>query len=176
MPASAGTYVPSWLCPEPGDRARVVDMERRLRPVRTFAFGGLAVALVAGGHWVGWWTLLPLALAAAGFLFVGRRVDERARPEDAIALAWCLSVILIAGSIALSGGPTSPGLPWLAIPIVTLPARFRMRGVIAGFGLTTVALLVVSLGVNFGAVADNPSAVIFTFALIVAVTSLSVAL
>jgi diguanylate cyclase (GGDEF)-like protein len=176
MSPSSGSYEPSWLCPEPSDRVRVIDMEGRLRPVRNLAFGGLALALIAGGHWVGWWTLAPLAVAAGAFLFVGGRVDDRPRPEFAIAAAWCLSVVLIAVSVALSGGPRSPGLPWLAIPIVTLPARFRLRGVVAGFALTTAALLSVSLGVNLDAVADNPSGVIFTFALIVAVTTLSVAL
>jgi diguanylate cyclase (GGDEF)-like protein len=151
-------------------------MEARLRPVRNLAFGALALALIAGGHWVGWWTLAPLAGAVGAFVFAGGSVDERARPENAIALAWCLSVVLIAVSVMLSGGPKSPGLPWLVIPIVTLSARFRLRGVIAGFVLTVVALLVVTLGVNLEAVVDNPSGVIFTFALIVAVTSLSVAL
>jgi diguanylate cyclase (GGDEF)-like protein len=176
MSASTGAYEPSWLCPEPGDRPRLVDMERRLRPVRNLAFGALGAALVAGGHWVGWWTLAPLAVALVAFLIVGRGVEDRPRPENGIAVAWVASVILIAVSVGLSGGPGSPGLPWLAIPIVTLPARFRLRGVLAGFALTVVALLTVTLGVNFGAVTDNPSTLTFTFALIVAVTSLSVAL
>jgi diguanylate cyclase (GGDEF)-like protein len=176
MSASEGSYEPSWLCPEPGDRARVIDMERRLRPVRNLAFGALGVALVAGGHWVGWWTLAPLVVAAAAFMIVGQGVEERKRPETGIAVAWVSSVVLIAVSVSLSGGPKSPGLPWLAIPIVTLPARFRLRGVLAGFAVTIVALLAVGLGVNYDAVADNPTSLIFSFALIVAVTSLSVAL
>ena len=154
----------------------MVDMERRLRPVRNLAFSALALALAAGGHWVGWWTLAPLGAAVGAFLLVGRGVDERSRPEYGIAVAWALSVVLISVSVALSGGPGSPGLPWLAIPIVTLPARFRLRGVLAGFGLSVVALLAVTLGVNLSAVARNPTTLIFTFALLVAVTSLSVAL
>lgn len=168
--------MPSWLCPESGDRQRLVDMERRLRPVRNLAFGALGLALIAGGHWVGWWTLAPLAVAAGAFILVGGGVEERARPETPIAIAWTLSVVLIAVSVALSGGPKSPGLPWLVIPIVTLPARFRLRGVLAGFAVTVVALLAVTVGVDLQAVEHNPSTVIFTFALTVAVTSLSVAL
>lgn len=176
MSACPGTYEPSWLCPEPGDRVRLVDMERRLRPVRNLAFGALGVALAAGGHWVGWWTLAPLVGAAIAFLLMGRGVEDRARPEIGIAVAWAASVVLIATSISLSGGTASPGLPWLAIPIVTLPARFRIRGVLAGLALTVAALLVVTLGVTPGAVAHNPASLIFSFALIIAVTSLSVAL
>jgi diguanylate cyclase (GGDEF)-like protein len=176
MSTSSGPYQPSWLCPEPSDRARLIDMERRLRPVRNLAFGALGVALVASGHWVGWWTLLPLVVAAIAFMLMGRRAEDRARPELGIAVAWAASVLLIAVSVSLSGGPKSPGLPWLAIPIVTLPARFRLRGVVAGVALTVVALVAVSLGVNAGAVTENPSSLIFSFALIMAVTCLSVAL
>ncbi|MFL5822223.1 MAG: diguanylate cyclase [Solirubrobacteraceae bacterium] len=176
MTASKDPFDPTWLCPTPSDRARVLDMERRLRPVRNVAFGALALALVAGGHWVGWWTLAPLGVAIVGFAVAGRGLEERPRPEQGIALAWCLSLMVIALSVGLSGGPQSPGLPWLVIPIVTLPARFRLRGVIAGVCLSVIALLIVSFGIDAGAVVRNPTMVIFTFALIISVTSLSVAL
>src|SRR5437016_13790975 len=119
MSASSGSYERSWLCPEPRDRARLIDMERRLRPVRNVAFGALGVALVASGHWVGWWTLVPLVVAAIAFMVMGRGVEDRARPELGIAVAWAASVVLIAVSVSLSGGPKGPGLPWLAIPNVT---------------------------------------------------------
>lgn len=176
MGTSRASYEPSWLCPEPRDRVRLVDMERRLRPVRNLAFGALGLALIASGPWVGWWTLVPLGVAAIAFALMGRGVEDRPRPELGIALAWAASVVLIAVSVSLSGGPKSPGLPWLAIPIVTLPARFRLRGVLAGVVLTVLTLLAVTLGVNPGAVVDNPASLIFSFALIMAVTSLSVAL
>jgi diguanylate cyclase (GGDEF)-like protein len=154
----------------------MIDMERRLRPVRNLALGLLALALAAGGPWVGWWTLLPLGIAAFGFLVGGRAVGKRRAPEYAVAMAWCLSELLVGLSVALSGGPRSPGLPWLVIPIITLPARFRLRGVLAGVALSVVLLLAVSFGVDAHAVLRNPSALIFTFALIAAVTCLSVAL
>src|ERR1700693_1209820 len=144
MSASSGSYEPSWLCPEPPDRARLMDMDRRLRPVRNLAFGAVGVALVASGPWVGWWTLAPLVVAVIAFMLMGRGVEDRARPELGIALAWAASVVVIAVSVGLSGGPKSPGTPWLVIPIVTLPARFRLRGVLGGVALTTVALLAVT--------------------------------
>ena len=174
--ASRVPFEPSWLCPTPSDRVRVLDMEQRLRPVRNLAFGALAVALAAGGHWVGWWTLAPLGAAVVAFALAGRGLEDRARPEYGIALAWCASLAVIAVSVGLSGGPHSPGLPWLVIPIITLPARFRLRGVMAGVCLSVIALLIVSFGIDAGAVWRNPALVIFTFALIVSVTSLSVAL
>src|SRR5947207_3268564 len=60
----------SWLCRDDMDRARMLDMERRIAPVRAAAMGSLGVALIACGPWLGWWTLAPLALAALGFRIV----------------------------------------------------------------------------------------------------------
>ena len=72
---AASPQRPSWLCRDDVERERVVDMERRLRPVRVIAFAILAGALVVTGQWVGWWTLLgptvPLN-TGRGFQTVGQ--------------------------------------------------------------------------------------------------------
>jgi diguanylate cyclase (GGDEF)-like protein len=174
MPADA--FQPTWLCRTPRERARMIDMERRLAPVRHLCFAAMAVALVASGPWFGWWTLAPLALAAIGFVVLGRGIEDAARPEYRLALAWVLSQSLIAASIALTGGPDSPALAWLAIPTITLPARFGVRGVLAGSGLTIGILLLVTVGIDAAAVLDYPVPTIMTLTLIVSVTALSVAL
>ena len=54
----------SWLCRDDMDRERLLDMEVRLGPVRRASIGVIALALIACGPWLGWWTLIPLALAA----------------------------------------------------------------------------------------------------------------
>ena len=125
----------------------MLDMETRLAPVRHLCLGAIAITLLAAGPWVGWWTLLPLAISAVGFLVLGRGLADAVRPEYRIASAWVLSQALIAASIALTGGPGSPALAWLAIPTVTLPARFGTRGVLAGGGLTIAALATAELNV-----------------------------
>jgi len=170
------TFTATWLCPTPRDRARMLDMEQRLAPVRHICFAAIAAGLVASGAWVGWWTLAPLVLALVGFVVLGRNLEEVARPEYRIACAWVLSQTIIAVSIALTGGPASPALPWLAIPTVTLPARFGPRGVVAGGTLTIVVLLAVTLGIDAGAVVADPVPTIMTLTLIVSVMALSVAL
>ena len=174
MPADA--FQPTWLCRTPRERARMLDMERRLAPVRHLCFAGIAVALVASGAWVGWWTLAPLAIAAIGFVVLGHGIDEAPRPEYRLALAWVLSQALIAASIALTGGPDSPALPWLAIPTVTLPARFGVRGVLAGSGVTIAILLLVTVGIDASSVIADPVPTIMTLTLVVSITALSVAL
>jgi diguanylate cyclase (GGDEF)-like protein len=165
----------SWLCDET-DRDRLVDMEQRLKPVRTAAMGLLAVALIACGPWIGWWTLIPLTVAAVGFAIVDRGLEVAARPEFRMAGAWVLAQLTIAVSAALTGGPKSLGLSWLAIPIVTLSARFSGRGVITGVALTALLMVGTALGVNAGYVVHHPQSLIFPLALLGAVAILSVAL
>jgi hypothetical protein len=44
----------SWLFPDGVDRARMLDMDRHLRPVRCAVFGVLGIALMACGPRLGW--------------------------------------------------------------------------------------------------------------------------
>jgi len=176
QPPDIGVAPRSWLCPEPADRARALDMETRLRPLRRRSFVALAVALLLSGHWVGWWTLIPLAVAVVGFRLVDGRMERARRPELTIAAAWLLSELAIAGSIALTGGPRSPALAWLVIPLVTLPARFNARAVALGVALVSVLLLLVTVGVDAAYIADHPQSIIMPIALLVAVALLTSAL
>ena len=57
----------SWLVAGTADRHRLLDMDRRLRPVRLRTFVVLALALLAAAPWVGWWTFVPLAVAGLTF-------------------------------------------------------------------------------------------------------------
>jgi diguanylate cyclase (GGDEF)-like protein len=166
----------SWLCPEPADRVRAVDMEERLRPFRRMSFVVLATALLLSGHWVGWWTLIPLAMAVVGFQLVDRQLATAPQPELTIASAWLISELAIAGSIALTGGPKSPALAWLVIPLVTLPARFNSRAVAVGSALVSVLLLLTTFGVDTPYILDHPQSIIMPIGLLVAVALLSSAL
>ncbi len=176
-PPETGQPVPrSWLCPEPADRARAVDMEERLRPWRKATFVTLAVALILCGPWEGWWTLVPLGIAVVGFAIVDRQLVVSPQPERAIASAWLLSELVIAGSIALTGGPKSSAVAWLAIPLVTLPARFNGRAVAVGVGVLSVLMVLVTVGVDAQYVLDNPPSLIMPVALLMGVAFLSSAL
>src|SRR4051812_37214432 len=176
MQVKGSSTAASWLCPQSADRARAVDMEARLHPPRRMSLLVLAVALVVVGPWVGWWTLAPLALAAVGFAAVDRRLQRAARPELAIAAAWVLSELAIAGSVAVTGGPHAAALSWLVIPLVTLPARFNGRAVAAGVLVVAMLMCAVTLGVDPAAVADRPDLLLAPLALLVTVALLSTAL
>jgi diguanylate cyclase (GGDEF)-like protein len=158
------------------DRERMLDMDRRLRPVRRSSLIVLGLALVASGPWLGWWTLAPLLAAAALFSFADRSVAAMDRPEYALFAAWVGSEVMIAASLALTGGPTAPMMCWLAIPMVTLVARFSDRGIALGLAATVTLLLGVSFGVDTAAVVADPALVIAPLALIIVVTMFAMTL
>jgi diguanylate cyclase (GGDEF)-like protein len=166
----------SWLCPGRDDRERLLDMEPRLKPVRAATMAILGAALLLSGPWLGFWTLIPLAIAAVGFLVVDRGMQRSSVPETWIFAAWVISQLMIAGSVALTGGPESPSTAWLAIPVVTLSARFTGRGVATGVTLTVLLLLGVTLGVDAGAVVSDPTMLLMPLALVASVAMLSTAL
>src|SRR4051812_47439656 len=166
----------SWLCPEPADRARAVDMEERLKPYRRLSFVTLAIALLLGGPWIGWWTIAPLGIAAVGFQLVDARLARSSRPEVGIVPAWLLTQATIAGSIALTGGPERAAVSWLAIPLVTLPARFTGHAVRLGVLVTAALMVVVTLGVDPDYVVGNPPSLVGPLALLIAIALLSSAL
>jgi diguanylate cyclase (GGDEF)-like protein len=166
----------SWLIPDGADRERMLDMDRRIAPVRKAAFGVLAVSLALSAPWTGWWTLLPLVTAAGFFRLGDLAVAHSRRPEYPMFAAWAASEIVIAISVAMVGGPTAPGMSWLAIPVVTLSARFSSRGILLGVA-TAIALVVgVGFAVDHAAVIDDPTYLLAPATTIIAIAMLSTAL
>jgi diguanylate cyclase (GGDEF)-like protein len=151
-------------------------MEERIKPVRRVAMGILALALIVGAPWIGWWTLIPLAGAAGFFLAADSRLNRSERPEYLMFGAWVGSEVMIAGAVALTGGPQVATLSWLAIPVVTLSARFSLRGVTIGVAIAISLLVAVAFGQDAGAIIDNPPLVFAPLALILAIAVLSTAL
>src|SRR3954451_20853443 len=174
--AKAGNDTRTWLCPDDARRDRVLDMEVRLKPVRATAMGLMALALLLSRPWLGVWPIAIMVVAAAGFVVADKQLPRYRRPELAIASAWVLAQLLIAVSVALTGGPASPAVTWLAIPVVTLSARFDLRGVIAGVILTAVLMIGATVGMDPSIITEAPQKIISPLTLLVAVACLSTAL
>jgi diguanylate cyclase (GGDEF)-like protein len=158
------------------DRERMLDMDRRLQPVRRMAFGVVALALIAMGPWLGWWTVVPVAIAAVLFRIADSQIERLANPEYAIFAAWVGAQVIIAASVALTGGPNVPTMSWFAIPIVTLASRFSTRGIALGVAITIALMAAVAFGVDAQAVINDPPKLIAPLALVIAVTIFSIAL
>jgi diguanylate cyclase (GGDEF)-like protein len=162
----------SWLCRDEFDRERMLDMEARVRPARLKTLAILGVGLACTAPLTGWWPVLFLLPAAAFFALAERLMPKVERPELASFGAWIGSEVMIAGAVALEG-QRLVGLPWLAIPVITLSARFSMRGVAAGVTVAVALLLAVAFGVDAHEVIAHPEIVLATLALIVCVAVLS---
>jgi diguanylate cyclase (GGDEF)-like protein len=138
--------------------------------------GAIGAALLIAAPWLGWWTFILLALSVANFVNVDRRMRTSAKPERVSAWAIVITLLLIAAGVVLSGGPSSPALPWLVLPAAMTAARFRAQVVIAGLTLTVLVILTATLGIDSAATIRDPVPVIATLALLAAVVSIVLAL
>ena len=170
------THAVSWLIGDVMDRERMLDMDRMVAPVRRKSFVVMALALLLCGPWLGWWTILLLAVAGVLFALADKMIERVRRPEYLLFAAWAGSQLMIAMAAVLTGGPHSPAMAWFAIPIVTLSARFPTRGVVLGLAVTIAMMLGVGFATDAAAIVHDPPLLIMPLALASAVAILSTAL
>jgi diguanylate cyclase (GGDEF)-like protein len=166
----------SWLCPTELDRTRIVDANDRVRMIRLVGAGAIGAALLIAAPWIGWWTLILLALCALNFWNVEQRLRTSPHPERVSFTAIVITLLLIGAGVAISGGPRSPALPWMVLPGAMVAARFRPQVVAVGIVLTVVLILASTLAVDPSATIDDPVPVIATLALLAVVISIVLAL
>ncbi len=165
-----------WLCPTELDRTRIVDANDRVRTIRLVGTSAIGVALLVTAPWIGWWTLILLALCALNFLNVERRLRSSPHPERVSFTAIVITLLLIAAGVSLSGGPHSPALPWMVLPSAMVAARFRPQVVALAIVLTVLLILASTLAVDPAATIGDPVSVIATLALLAVVISIVLAL
>jgi diguanylate cyclase (GGDEF)-like protein len=134
-------------------------------------YGAVGVAFATIGHWMGWWTLALLGVQVGVAAIIWRRVATSRRPEYLVFATVVLGQLLIGAGVVLSGGPRSPAMVLLLLPLISLPARFSGRGVWTGFAMTVLVLLVSAVAVDPGAYAHDPS---FVNAQLAAATGLTI--
>jgi diguanylate cyclase (GGDEF)-like protein len=170
----------SWLCRDDMDRERLLDMEEHLRPMRAITMVLIVGTVLATAGFVSMQILVTavvgVALAAGFFVIADKRAARSERPEYLMFAAWAGAELVIALCVIITGGPESPGVAWLAIPIVTLSSRFSMRGVVAGVGIALALLVVSTMAVDPAAVIADPTLLSAPAVVIVSVAILSLAL
>lgn len=166
----------SWLCPEPSDRERLLEMDARLRKARGIAMAFLGGALLLCGPWVGWWTVFLLVGLATAWRLLDTRVPGSGKPEWWLAAGWLMSVTAIAIGVLGTGGVDSPAAGWFLVPVLTLPARFHIRGLYAGIAIAVVVMAAVTIASDPAQAAREPQRVVFPAALIFAAIAISMAL
>jgi len=147
----------TWLCPSELDRARLLDMEARIARPRALMYAALGLAFASVVPWIGWWPAIPLLVQVAIYAALRPRIATSARPEYVVFATVISSQVLLGAGIALSGGPQSPAIALLLLPLITLPARFSGRGVWTGLAGTIVVLLVAGVAIDPRGYADDPT-------------------
>src|SRR5829696_3516840 len=162
---------------EEARRERLLDMEERVGRYRLACFGILALALaVGGGSEVGYWWVGLLTVGLAGFAVADRFMRTSARPALWIAGAWAALPVLLAASVLVTGGASSPVLVWFALPAVTIGFRFEERGMIAGTVFVVAMFLASGVAPDPAAAWEQRQDLIAVAALIVSTVILSGAL
>ena len=161
----------TWLCPTPLHRERLLEMEAKLGRPRALMYGSLALAYLVAVPWVGWGPIAFIFVAVLSYLPVASRIGKSTRPEYLIAVSVVNAQVLLGVGIALTGGPYSPAIPVLLLPLITLPARFTSRGVYAGLGITVAILLAATVGVDPTGFAEDPTFTLTGLAIAVGLTA-----
>jgi diguanylate cyclase (GGDEF)-like protein len=161
-------YHGGWLCPTKADRVRLTDMSPAVRRARLLAGLFCGVGVLALVPWVGWGPLAVFALVPVPLIGLDRFLARARRPERFVAASLLLHTMLIVLGVGLSGGVRSPLLPWVAIPVVTAAARFRLSVFLAGSLLAAGAVAVVAALVSSSSLIHDPAPLIAIVVLLAA--------
>jgi diguanylate cyclase (GGDEF)-like protein len=160
----------SWLCPAERDRERMLDMSARVQRSRQIGSAATSIALICVVPWLGWLPLIPALASTVNLLTAERRMRRSARPEYVYAGSVLFTQLVVGAGVALSGGASSPLMIWMAAPTVTAATRFPRRVVVSFLG-TGVAIVLAACMVDPAGLIDDPTLVIATLALLVAVVT-----
>jgi diguanylate cyclase (GGDEF)-like protein len=128
----------SWLCTTDEEVQRYFDLDANMNLARRRVVGVLVVPgiVLVAQFGLPLWIACGSALVLAGLIEWHRRSRP---PTPALGAGTVVSFqLLITVIVTLSGGLSSPMLPWLAIPVMMLACRFRRTVVLVG---TTVAMV-----------------------------------
>ena len=166
----------SWLCPTELDRSRVVDTSERVRKARTFGAACAGVGILVLAPILSWW-LVPIFVVAALVLAcvdpAMRRVEH---PERAAAAGMVSIELAIAAAAAVTGGPVSPILPWMVVPVVMSAVRFRAQVVAVGVAIEALLVVLVGLTVDAAALIAHPALSIVSVTLTASVAAIALAI
>jgi diguanylate cyclase (GGDEF)-like protein len=159
--------VRSWLCPTSHDRDRFMEMQGKLRTARvaTLAIGLITAAVMMPG--VEWSVVGVAVLSVAAVLAGGARLERRRRPELWVFFTTVINFqALVAIGAVLTGGPRTPLVCMVAVPIGMVASRFNRRGLIVGVPVSVIIVLATTLGIDPGFVAAHPESVVVPLGLV----------
>src|ERR1700704_3882023 len=165
-----------WLCPTELDRRRAVDTSDRVRKARTFGAACAGVGILVLAPILSWWLVPIFAVAAVNLATIDPRMGRSEHPERVAAAGMLSTELILAVAVAITGGPLSPILPWMVVPVAMAAARFRVQVVAVGAGLTSLLALAVGLAVDAHALFAHPALTVVTITLTCCVAGIAIAI
>src|SRR6266496_5968727 len=138
----------TWLCPTELDRRRAVDTSDRVRKARTFGAACAGIGILVLAPVLSWWLVPIFVVAAVVLAMVDPGMRRSEHPERVAAAGMLITLLVVAAAAAVTGGPLSPILPWMVVPVAMAAARFRVQVVIVGVAITSLLVLAVGLAVD----------------------------
>jgi diguanylate cyclase (GGDEF)-like protein len=129
----------------------------------------LAGLVVASAGETGWWPLPVLVASGVVSIYLYKNLDRRRHPEYWATAGWLATQVPLGVGIAITGGSRSPALPWLAIAVVSLVARFNKPTIRAGMVFLNLLLLAVTAGVDPRWTLHHPASTLLTAGLLFSV-------
>ena len=153
-------YDGGWLCPTKPDRLRLTEMSPAVRRSRLLAGLFCGIGVIVMGPWIGWWPLAVFAAVPGPLVVLDRFLVRSRHPERLVAGSILFHTTLILVGIGITGGVRSPLLPWVAIPVLTAAARFRLPVFLVGAALATAGLVASAAIADPHALGHNPAPLI----------------
>lgn len=176
MYSRAVNFLAGWLCPTDLARRRAVDTSERIRRARTIValLTGAAVLLTVPRF--GWVPCACFAVQIAYLAGLDGRMDRSAYPEIQAAAGMFSTGLTMTAAIVVTGGPHSPLLPLLTIPVAIIAARFRPGVVVVGVVLAVLAILAVGFAMDASAMIHDPAPSLVAILVIAAAATIAIAI
>ena len=159
----------TWICPTELDRERLVATVHGVGRARAIMFVVLAGVAAGSARDTGWWPFVVLLGSAVGSIYLYRDLARRRRPEYWAVAGWLVTQVPLAVGIAITGGPRSPALSWLAIAVVSLVARFNRLTIRVGMCFLGLVLVAVTFAVDPAWTLAHPASTLITGGLLFSV-------
>jgi diguanylate cyclase (GGDEF)-like protein len=162
--------VRTWLCPTPNDRDRFMEMQPRLRAARVATIASALIIAAVMLPRVEWPVIAVAVVTVAIVLIGGADLERRRRPELWVFFSAVVNLqVLVAVGVVLTGGPRTPLVCMVAVPVAMVATRFSRRGLIVGAPASALVVLAATLGVDPGYVVAHPESVVVPLALVVCI-------
>ncbi len=164
-----------WLCPTEIDRQRALDTSRRVRHARLLGSAFVGAGLIVYAPLSSWWLLALFAVSTLNMVTLDRRMARSEHPERHAFASMVFTLAVLATAALITGGPQSPLLPLLILPVGLAPARFREQ-VVGVFTAVTAAVIVGVAVTDYSSLIDSPGLTIITLALMGSVVAITMAI